>query len=156
MKKCLAYMMLAALTVGMTVSGGYVKAEEKGIEQGSKIDEAAVVETKTSDEAVEGVKPEDTSANDVVQELVDDPSSDAAVKDNGVAMIGDTAYATLKDAIFNVKAGETILLTKDVMDAEGQRLQVIRISRLILMGKRILLLVREQAPAVPKPIVFNC
>ncbi len=119
MKKCLAYMMLAALTVGMTVSGGYVKAEEKGIEQGSKIDEAAVVETKTSDEAVEGVKPEDTSANDVVQELVDDPSSDAAVKDNGVAMIGDTAYATLKDAIFNVKAGETILLTKDVMDAEG-------------------------------------
>lgn len=119
MKKCLAYMMLAALTVGMTVSGGYVKAEEKGIEQGSKIDEAAVVETKTSDEAVEGVKPEDTSANDVVQELVDDPSSDAAVKDNGVAMIGDTAYATLKDAISNVKAGETILLTKDVMDAEG-------------------------------------
>ena len=85
MKKCLAYMMLAALTVGMTVSGGYVKAEEKGLEQGSKIDEAAVVETKTSDEAVEGVKPEDTSANDVVQELVDDPSSDAAVKDNGVA-----------------------------------------------------------------------
>lgn len=104
MKKCLAYMMLAALTVGMTVSGGYVKAEEKGIEQGSKIDEAAVVETKTSDEAVEGVKPEDTSANDVVQELVDDPSSDAAVKDNGVAMIGDTAYAYFERCNFQCKS----------------------------------------------------
>ena len=119
MKKCLAFMMLAALTVGMTVSGGYVKAEEKGLEQGKKTDEAAVLETEKSNEAVEGVAPQDTPVSDGVQDLVDDPSSDADVKDTAVAMIGDTAYATLKDAITDVKAGETILLTKDVIDAEG-------------------------------------